>query len=109
MFCGKPKASSSPTDEYRVLGVFDGIRLGADGERSLWHRARRDVDAGFPTQRIDDSEPVRRPYSSESFAACSPQPPVTLEETPCRGLVARGARQWLIFARAVRRNPAEGA
>jgi hypothetical protein len=56
--------------------------------------------AGFPMERIDDHEPVRRPCSGEVVRSLLTEPPVTLE-MPCRSLVARGNKT-MAYIRACR-------
>jgi hypothetical protein len=50
--------------------------------------------AGLSLSRIDDVEPVRRPYSESTVRALLTVPPVT-RELPCRNLIGRGERSRL--------------
>jgi hypothetical protein len=85
------------TDPWRLLMAFDEVLT----EPS---RLSRVLDAmataGFPMQRIDDHEPVRRPCSQEVVHSLLTERPITLE-MPCRGLVARGNKT-MAFVHACR-------
>jgi len=85
------------TDSWALLMAFDEVLT----EPSRLGRVLEAVaTAGFPMQRIDDHEPVRRPCSDEVVRSLLTDPPVTLE-MPCRGLVARGSKT-MAFIRACR-------
>jgi hypothetical protein len=85
------------TDSWKLLMAFDEVLTESS-------RLCRVLDAmataGFPMQRIDDSEPVRRPCSAEVVRSLLTEPPVTLE-MPCRGLIARGSKT-MAYLRACR-------
>lgn len=76
------------TDSWALLMAFDEVLT----ETSRLCRVLEAMaTAGFPMQRIDDHEPVRRPCSREVVHSLLTDPPVTLQ-MPCRGLVARGTK-----------------
>ncbi len=74
------------TDSWALLMAFDKVLTEPS---RLCGVLEVMATAGFPMQRIDDREPVRRPCSCEVVHSLLTEPPVTLE-MPCRGLVARG-------------------
>ncbi len=74
------------TDSWELLAAIDEVLTEPSRLCSVLDAM---ATAGFPMERIDDHEPVRRPCSREVVHSLLTEPPITLE-MPCAGLVARG-------------------